>query len=82
MSSWEEEHEWMVDSILDSQMEYWEDVENGIWRMYDGTGIAIKDMDTSHIRNCIRMIDNSKGNWRREYRNQFQEELTKRLSSN
>lgn len=78
MSSWEEDNSWKVDAILEHQMEYWNDVENDIWRMYDGSRIAIKDMDTSHIESCIRLINNSNGNWRREYLPALQNELTKR----
>lgn len=78
MSSWEEENSWKVDAILERMEAYWNDVDNNIWRTKDGTRIAIKDMETNHIENCLRMIYRSKGNWRREYLNALQDELIKR----
>lgn len=78
MSSWEEDNAWKVDIILERQREYLEDVENGIWRMADGTRIAIKDMRTNHINNCIKMILRSKNHWRKEYLETLQRELLRR----
>lgn len=48
------------------------------WRMRDGTLIAIQDMDTSHIKNCIKMIYRSNGTWRHQYLRYFELELLKR----
>lgn len=48
------------------------------WRMADGNLIAIQDMDTSHIKNCIKMIYKSNGVWRHNYLKYFKEELIKR----
>lgn len=48
------------------------------WRMRDGNLIAIQDMDTSHIKNCIKMIYKSNGTWRHQYLKYFAKELTKR----
>lgn len=48
------------------------------WRMADNTLIAIQDMDTSHIKNCIKMIYRSNGTWRHQYLRYFEEELRKR----
>lgn len=48
------------------------------WRMADGRLIAIQKMDTSHIKNCMRMIYRSNGTWRREYLPYFKDELIKR----
>lgn len=78
MSSWEEEHSGMVDVIIDRMQEYWDDVDNGIWRTANGTRIAIKDMKTTHIKNCLKMIYRSNGNWRREYLRALQRELLRR----
>lgn len=78
MSNWEEEHSGMVDVILERMEAYWDDVDNGIWRTANGTRIAIKDMETSHIKNCLKMIYRSNGQWRREYLPALQRELTKR----
>ena len=48
------------------------------WRMKDGELIAIKDMDTSHIKNCIKMIYKSNGKWRHQYLRYFEAELRRR----
>ena len=48
------------------------------WRMKDGRLIAIRDMDTSHIKNCIKMIYRSNGTWRHQYLRYFEDELRKR----
>lgn len=46
--------------------------------MADGNLIAIQDMDTSHIKNCMKMIYKRNGNWRTQYLKYFKEELMKR----
>lgn len=48
------------------------------WRMKDGRLIAIRDMGTSHIKNCIKMIYRSNGTWRHQYLRYFEAELRKR----
>ena len=48
------------------------------WRTKDGELIAIKDMDTSHIKNCIKMIYKSNDTWRYQYLRYFEAELRKR----
>lgn len=48
------------------------------WRMKDGKLIAIRDMDTSHIKNCIKMIYRTSGTWRHQYLRYFEAELRKR----
>lgn len=48
------------------------------WRMKDDTLIAIRDMDTSHIKNCIKMIYKSNGTWRHQYLKYLKNELIKR----
>lgn len=48
------------------------------WRMKDGKLIAIRDMDTSHIKNCIKMIYRSNGTWRHQYLRYLKAELIKR----
>lgn len=48
------------------------------WRTKDGTLIAIKDMDTSHIKNCIKMIHKSNDTWRHQYLHHFELELLRR----
>lgn len=48
------------------------------WRMKDGNLIAIQDMDTSHIKNCIKMIYRHNGTWRHQYLRYFEAELRRR----
>ena len=48
------------------------------WRTADGTLVAIRDMVTPHIKNCIRKIYKSNGMWRHKYLKYFEEELRKR----
>lgn len=48
------------------------------WRMKDGNLIAIQDMDTSHIKNCIKMIYRHNGTWRHQYLRYFEAELHRR----
>ena len=48
------------------------------WRMNNGELIAIKDMETSHIKNCIRMIYRKNGTWRHQYLRYFENELRRR----
>lgn len=48
------------------------------WRTEDGTLVAIRDMVTPHIKNCIRKIYKSNCMWRRKYLRYFMEELYKR----
>lgn len=84
--SWAEEQDWfgLEDLILDKLSE-----QNGIeyitmvthipaWRMSNGKLIAIRDMETSHIKNCIKMIHKSNGKWRPQYLRYFTDELCKR----
>lgn len=48
------------------------------WRTNDGELIAIKDMKTSHIKNCIKMIYKRNGTWRQQYLRYFENELRRR----
>ena len=52
------------------------------WRMNDGNLIAIKDMKTSHIKNCIKMIYRKNGTWRHQYLRYFENELKRRKMLN
>ena len=91
--SWAEEQPWFgledlalealygSDYDLDSTHSGVEFISIPAWRMRNGKLIAIKDMDTSHIKNCIKMIYRSNGTWRRQYLRYFEAELRKRKLS-
>lgn len=88
--SWAEEQSWFgledlalealygSDYDLDSTRSSVEFISIPAWRTKDGELIAIKDMDTSHIKNCIKMIYRSNGKWRHQYLRYFEAELRKR----
>lgn len=88
--SWAEEQSWFGledlalealygnDYDLDSTRSSVEFISIPAWRMKDGKLIAIRDMDTSHIKNCIKMIYRSNGKWRHQYLRYFEAELRKR----
>lgn len=90
--SWAEEQSWfgledlaleaLYDSDYDIDSEIFDDgiefIAIPAWRMKDGELIAIKDMNTSHIKNCIKMIYKSNGTWRHQYLRYFEAELRRR----
>lgn len=47
------------------------------WYIIDGLEIKISEMSTSHIRNCIKLINERPG-WRDNYLPALKEELLKR----
>ena len=67
--SWAEEQDWFgledlaLEALYDSDYDLGSahsDVESisiPAWRMADDNLIAIRDMETSHIKNCIKMIE-------------------------
>lgn len=88
--SWAEEQSWFgledlalealydSDYDLDSTRSSVEFISIPAWRTKNGKLIAIRDMDTSHIKNCIKMIYKSNGTWRHQYLRYFEAELRKR----
>lgn len=55
------------------------DVENRMWRKADGQWIAISAMETSHVVNCISLIERRAAAgkpWREEYLERLRLELT------
>ena len=73
----DEERYYSSDYDIDSEKEI-EYISIPAWRMKDGKLIAIRDMETSHIKNCIKMIYRSNGTWRHQYLRYFEAELRKR----
>ena len=66
------------DYDLDSTHSDVEFISIPTWRMANGNLIAIQDMDTSHIKNCIKMIYRHNGTWRPQYLRYFEAELRRR----
>lgn len=76
--------DWGLDSFDINDILRWEQEEQEVeyigipaWRMKNGELIALQDMDTSHIKNCIRMIHRNNG-WRSQYLPYFGRELHRR----
>lgn len=92
--SWAEEQSWFgledlalealydSDYNLDSTHSSIEFIQIPAWRMRNGKLIAIRDMETSHIKNCIKMIYRSNGTWRHQYLRYFETELKIRKAKN
>ena len=78
--SWAEEQPWfgLEDLALDAIYKEDEDLRNSIWIAKDGTKYSISEMTTSHIKNCIRMIQRSNYRWRPEYIEPLTQELKRR----
>ena len=78
--SWAEEQPWfgLEDLALANAHEAEENIRKGIWVTRDGTKCLISKMQTSHIKNCIRMIQRSNYSWRLEYLEPLVLELKKR----
>lgn len=51
------------DSILNEYKKYGDNLE---WEMKDGTMIKIKNMETSHVKNCINMMNRKQINQSRK----------------
>lgn len=80
----------MVDTFDgdDVPYEYWASYTNKegvvfvdklpVWITNEGKYLYIKDMTTSHIKNCIKLIYKKNGTWRNGYLKYLKEELIKR----
>lgn len=77
--SWAEEQDWfgLEDLVVDQIEEYKELLSKSLWKCANGNVVAIKDMTTSHIENCIKRMNRQRG-WRKEYYPLFQKELQRR----
>jgi hypothetical protein len=79
--SWAEEQSWFgtEDMIIDSELEYQENIEQGLWETKDLVLIPISKMSTKHIERCINMIYKSNCTWRQEYLPLLKNELNRRI---
>jgi hypothetical protein len=77
---WAEEQDWFgTEDLVLNQIETEQfQLENHLWETKDGSLIEISNMNTSHIKNCIKMIYRYNGNWRHRYLRLFEKELRKR----
>lgn len=63
--------------------EQWEyeakqNLEKGLWETKDGELLEIKKMTSSHIKNCIRMLERGESNLKDAYIKAFEKELKDR----
>lgn len=81
--SWAEEQPWfgLEDLALAAAYKADENIRKGIWIAKDGTKYLISKMQTSHIKNCIRMIQRSNYYWRPEYIEPLTQELKRRVQN-
>lgn len=63
---------------LQRQREYQHNLDEHIWIGAGNKRYIIEYMQTSHIKNCIKMIYRKNSNWRQEYLPLFQNELLRR----
>lgn len=77
--SWTEDQSWFgtEDIVLSAFEEEKFLLKRGIWVARDGSAYHISKMKTSHIKNCIRMIQRSNG-WRKQYLSVLLKELKSR----
>lgn len=73
-SAWEREQPSLKATIGASR----KNIDRGVWIARDGTKYLISKMQTSHIKNCIRMIQRSNYYWRPEYLEPLTQELKRR----
>ena len=73
----------------DEAMKRWESIctnvameaSHGIWHTLDGRIMHVEEMETEHIRNCIRMLKRNNNPFWKFYKPMFEGELAKRGES-
>lgn len=61
--AWAEEQDWFgTEDMIEQFPDPEEEIKNGYWVMNDWEPIALKSMTDSHLKNCIRMIENGRLN--------------------
>lgn len=51
---------------------------HGLWKTKDGEYIPIREMETAHIHNCIRMLERNDSPYKEPYIKAFEKELAER----
>ena len=74
-SEFAEENAWMAEELADAIEQ---DIQKGIWVTKDGKELKISEMETSHIKNCIRFIQKKDDDFFLEYIPVFRSELERR----
>ena len=70
----------------DKALEKWEELSiqahnnasHGLWITKDGRYLHVSEMETSHIRNCIRMLERNDSPFKDTYIPMFEKELAER----
>lgn len=76
--SWAEEQDWFgLENLVEFTLEdiLLTDYRGILWKTKDFSLIPVREMTTSHIKNCIKMICRSNGTWRSQYLRVFKQEL-------
>ena len=82
--SWVEEQDWFglediaYETELEAQRQYEQNLEDHIWIGANNKRYVIEYMQTSHIKNCIKMIYRKNGTCRSKYLRLFENELRRR----
>lgn len=74
-SEFAEENAWMAEELADAIEQ---DIQKGIWVTKDGKELKISEMETSHIKNCIRFIHKKDDDFFLGYIPVFRSELERR----
>lgn len=57
------------------------EASRGIWRTKDGRVLSVHEMETSHIRNCMKMLHRNHSPFEDVYKKMFEAELAERKES-
>ena len=53
---------------------------HGLWRCKDGRVMNVTEMETSHIQNCIKMLERHDSPFKKSYTKMFNAELERRAN--